>query len=307
MTDLVAPAPHLERAQDLDTDTHAVWLQREDLGPLGAFKWRGAQAHCASLVANGERGVVAASTGNFAAAVALAASDHELEAHVVVPRSVSAAKLARIRSHGATVHLAGLDLHDAVTAARALASDNGLHYFEDGGSEAQLRGVSALGRELATSDAASVVVPLACGALAAGVAQGLRQAGSTAAVVGVQVRPCSRFAARWHGHAEPEFRPQDTIADGLADDRIVDPAFAVCKAMLADVLVVEEAAIRAAVRELHVRSNVLAEGAGAAALAGVRAHPGAVPAGKTVLIVSGANIDVSLARELVGDQPADAS
>lgn len=298
--------PTLQRAAALDDDDHAIWLQREDLGPLGAFKWRGAQAHCAELAARGEDGVVAASTGNFAAAVAWAAQGQGLRAHVVVPESTSPAKLERLRQLGVMVHEHGATLHEAVDAARAIAKHEGLPYFEDGGSRAQLDGIGGLASELAAQQPAVVVAPVACGALAAGLALGLRRAGSDAAVVGVQARACSRFAARWHGTPAPPSRPAETIADGLADDRIVEPAFKVCHDLLADVVVVDEENLRSAIRELYLRAGVLAEAAGAAALAGLRTHPSAIPQGKTVLVVSGGNIADELAEEILGSSGSGA-
>jgi len=291
--------PRLERAAALDTDGHEVWLQREDLGPLASFKWRGALAHCADLAERGERGVVAASTGNFAAAVAWAARKHGLRAHVAVPETASGAKLERLRDLGAEVHRNGTTLGEAVSTAHAVAEREGLAYFEDGGSEAQLRGIAPLGRQLAAAQPAAVLVPVACGALAAGIAGGLREADAATGVIGVQARACSRLAARWHGYPDPPSEPTRTIADGLADDRIVEPAFGTCRALLSDILVVAEADLRASIRELHGKAGVLAEAAGAAALAGLRRSPEAVPAGKVIVLVSGGNITPELAADVL--------
>jgi threonine dehydratase len=197
------------------------------------------------------------------------------------------------------MHVHGQTLADAVEAARAIAAREGLPYFEDGGSAAQLEGVAPLGRSLADHDPSLILTPIACGALAAGIALGVKDAGSDAAVVGVQVRACSRFAARWHDRPEPPSRPEETIADGLADDRIVDPAFSTCRELLADVVVVEEATIHWAVRELAARAGVLAEGAGAAALAGLATHASGLPRGKVVIVVSGQNIAPELAERIL--------
>lgn len=291
---------HLHRAEALDDDDHRVWLCREDLGPLGSFKWRGADAHCRRLAEQGEQGVVAASTGNFAAAVAWAAGRHGLTAHVAVPERASAAKLERLDALGALVHRAGATLSDAATAAQKLARELGLPYFEDGGSAWQLEGTATLGAELADAGGSgAVVVPVACGALAAGVAMGLRETGAQTPVVGVQVRACSRLAARWHGRPDPPSRPAETIADGLADDRIVEPAFGACRRLLADVLVVDEDDVRNAMRALHRVMGTLPEGAGSTALAGLRRFPSDVPAGDVVVVVSGANVAADLAADVL--------
>ena len=289
-----------QRAAILDRPGHQVWLQREDRGPLRTFKWRGALAHCEALRREGARGVVAASTGNFAAAVAWSADRCGLPARVVVPETTSTAKLATLAELGADVVRHGAALGEAASHAQQLAAEAGLSYFEDGGSEWQIEGVSELGVELAAAAPDVVVVPVACGALAAGIVLGLRRAGSQAAVIGVQTRPCSRLAARFHGLPEPPSHPAWTIADGLADDRLVDPAFSTCLEELADVIVVEDDAIRSALRTMNERVGLLVEGAGAASLAALHAAPDRVGKGKVVLVVSGANIAPSLAAEILG-------
>lgn len=283
-------ATSLERAPALDTERHRVWLCREDLGPLGAFKWRGADTHCAHLASEGARGVVAASTGNFAAAVAWAAKRHGLLAEVVVPTDVSSAKYQRLLDLDANVHRHGANLAEAAEEAKRIAAESKLAFFEDGGSEWQLEGLATLGEALADRAFAAVVTPVACGALAGGVALGLKRAGATTEVVGVQPRACSRLAARFHQRPDPPSRPQDTLADGLADDRLVDPSFATCLELLRDILVVDEADLRRAMRALATVTGTMPEGAGAAALAGYRRFPGAVAPGDVAIIVSGANL-----------------
>jgi threonine dehydratase len=292
----------LVRTAELDDSGHRVWLCREDHGPLGSFKWRGTEGHCKALAATGERGVVAASTGNFAAAVAWSAQRHGLEAHVVVPVSASGAKLALLEGSNARVHRHGETLLDAAQKACELATGNGLRYFEDGGSPWQLDGIASLGRALAerAPGLAAVVVPVACGALAAGVAHGLRAASSSAAVVGVQARACSRLAARFHGEPDPPSRPGETIADGLADDRIVEPAFGVCQELLSDVVVIDEDDLWDAMRAIHRVTGTVPEAAGAAGLAGLRRWPARVPAGDVAVVVSGANVSREIEQRLVG-------
>jgi len=293
----VDPAPRLERAPALDRADRRVWLVREDLGPLGSFQWRGAAGHCAALAAAGAQGVVAASTGNFAAAVAWAAQRHGLGARVVVPEGISAAKHARLVLLGADVQRAGADLGEAVAVARRVAEERGWPYFEDGGSEAQLNGIATLGEALAERGLAAVLAPVACGALAAGIALGAARRGDTA-VVGVQVRACSRLAARFHGRPDPPSRPGETIADGLADDRLVEPAFGLCLSLLRDVLVVDETELRSSMRLLDRVVGTMPEGAGAAALAGFLGEPLSVPAGDVAVVVSGANLSAELRADV---------
>jgi threonine dehydratase len=290
----------LQRAEAFDSANHEVWLRREDLGPLRTFKWRGALAQCEQLQREGAAGVVAASTGNFAAAVVWAASKCGIAAKVVVPESTSSAKLETLEGLGADVVREGESLMDCVALAERLADRDGFFYFEDGGSAAQIEGISQIGVEIGEEARPDVViVPVACGALAAGIAGGLRRAGSQAAVIGVQARACSRLAARFHGQVDPPSRPSETIADGLADDRIVDPAYARCRELLSDVVVVDDSDIRAAIRALHGAVRILVEGAGAAPLAALVTHADQIPPGRVVLTISGANIAPDLAAEVL--------
>src|SRR5690606_9944586 len=131
------------------------------------------------------------------------------------------AKAAFIESQGATLHRSGPDLAAAAAHARRLAAEHDAPYFEDGASEAQLAGTATIGAELlaANLDLDAVVVPVACGALAAGLAAALHEH-SPVPVIGVQSIHFSRLAAQLRGEpSEPTGQP--TIADGLADDRIV--------------------------------------------------------------------------------------
>lgn len=289
------PTP-LEPAPGLSTARHEVWLKREDLGPLAAFKWRGALCHLAGLRESGVRSVVTASTGNHGAAVAWAALRLGLEAHVVLPAGGSALKRAHVERSGAVLHEVAGTLGEAAAESARLAEQLGAAAFDDGASDDQLLGAGTIAQELAGARAAAIVVPLACGALAGGIARALVRGGDPTPAIGVQVAGFSRLASRLQGL--PEHAPGTTIADGLADDRIVEPAFGACRS-LAAVEVVDEQPLREAVREMHERHGLLVEGAAAAPLALLRTRPERVPGGRVVLVISGANLDPELAAQLL--------
>jgi threonine dehydratase len=286
----IAPPTALEPAPDL-VPGRELLLKREDTGPTGAFKWRGALCACTALRDDGATGVVTASTGNHGAATAWAAARLGMAAHVVVPEDASAAKCDLIAAHGATLHRHAGPLDGAAEAARALAGELGLPFFEDGASEAQLRGTGTIGSELAGRGIAVVVVPLACGALAGGLARVLKADPDPPWIVGVQSAAFVRLGALWRGDPDPGLAGGDTFAGGLADNRIVEPAFSACRAHLDDVVAVDDRALRAAVRTLHDRCDILVEGAGAAALAAMQEHPEKIPLGRTALVLSGRNLD----------------
>jgi threonine dehydratase len=292
----VRPPTPLEPAPALSTARHEVWLKREDAGPLAAFKWRGALCHVAGMREAGVRCVVTASTGNHGAAVAWAAQRLGLDAHVVLPAGGSAVKRAHIERCGAALHEIAGGLDQAAAESARLAAELGAAAFEDGASADQLLGTGTIAQELAGARAAAIVVPLACGALAGGIAETLARGGDDTPAIGVQVAGFSRLARRLRGL--PEQPSGTTFADGLADDRIVEPAFGACRSLAAAEIVGEQD-LQDAVRELHDRVDLLVEGAAAAPLALLRTRPEAVPPGRVVLIVSGANLDPALAAQLL--------
>lgn len=291
------PTPVVPAALD---PSREILLKREDLGPNGSFKWRGALVACAQLRDQGAAAVVTASTGNHGAAVSWSAARLGMEAHVVVPVGANERKCATIAAHGAQIHHAGDSLVAAGAHAVALARELGAPFLEDGASAAQLQGTATIGEELRTLGALdAVVVPLACGALAGGVARALKASPGGPAVVGVQSVHFARIAARFHG--EPyEPRGGATFADGLADDRIVEPAYTACMRHLDDVVTVSDGELEEAVRELWTACQIRAEGAGAAPLAALRTHPSRIPGQRVVLLVSGANLDEHDGARILG-------
>lgn len=290
------PTP-LEPAPGLDAEL-AVLLKREDLGPNGSFKWRGSLCALSQFAFDGAAAVVTASTGNHGAATAWAAARLGLQAHVIVPADASGLKCSLIERNGARLHRIGRDLDSAVESARELAEQLAAPYFEDGATTAQLLGTGTIGHELAGSGVGTVIAPLAVGALVGGIGLGLAAAGSRAPLYGVQAEGYDMIARRLQGEGE---RPSPTVtfADGLADNRIVEPAFSICREHLEGVVVASEDELEAAVTELHQRSGVVAEGAGAAALAGLRTLRSGELQDPVALIVSGRNLDREIVRRLL--------
>lgn len=290
------------------SDDHEVLLKREDLGPNGSFKWRGALCACATLKANGVDTVTTASTGNHGAATAWAAVRLGMRAHVVVPAGASEVKCGQISALGAELHRDADSIDHAVRRALDLAAEQGGVMLEDGANEAQLLGTGTIGTELAEAGLGINVVltPLACGALAGGMATQLAKLEPKPWVIGVQSTEFPRLGALWRGEPDPGPDAGTTFAGGLADTRIVEPAFSACKDHLDDVVSVDDNELAAAVRELHIDHGLLVEGAAAAPLAALRAHPEAVPAGRVVMIISGRNLDADVAEWILGGEAAEA-
>jgi threonine dehydratase len=288
---VVAPTP-LEPAPEGLAPGREVWLKREDLHELGAFKWRGALPTLEEYRGRGARTVVTASTGNHGAATAWAARRLDMEAVVYAPEEASLTKLGRIRDLGADVRLAGADLDEAKDAAQAFADTEGAPFFEDGAERAQFAGYRAIGEEIleqAPRAPAAVIVPVGNGALLVGVGSALGDAAPEVERVGV-VAAAAPVMALSHEAGEPVPCDRcDTFADGLAVRVAIPLAVAELRRAADRMLRVSEREIAGAVGA-YSRAGIRAEGAAGAGLAALRQ----VERDPVVVIVTGANIDEEL-------------
>ena len=277
------PTP-LERAPASIAGGRDVWLKREDVHELGAFKWRGALP----TLERWSSDVVTASTGNHGAATAWAAKRLGVHATVFVPEQASATKLALLERWEADVRQVGADLDEAKDAARAFAEERGLPFFEDGVEPAQYEGYAAIGEEIrAVIDPAVVVVPVGNGALLIGVSRGLAPGART---VGVAAAAAPVMADSWHARGVVESASSETIADGLAVRVAIPQAVEALQSAADDMLLVTELELMRAV-VAYDDAGIRAEAAAAAAVA---ALPQVTTEGSIVLIVTGRNIDDAL-------------
>jgi threonine dehydratase len=277
------PTP-LERAPAAIAHGRDVWLKREDLHELGAFKWRGALPALERWGSD----VVTASTGNHGAAAAWAARRLGVRATVFVPREAAATKLALLERFGAEVRQVGGDLDEAKEAARAFADERSVPFFEDGAEPAQYDGYEAIGREIgAELEPEAVVVPVGNGALLIGVGRALP---GGARRIGVAAEAAPVMAESWHAGHVVESDRSATIADGLAVRVAIPQAVEALRESADEMLLVGELELMRAVAAYH-RAGIRAEAAAAAPLA---ALPRIAAEGPIVLIVTGRNIDDAL-------------
>jgi threonine dehydratase len=292
VTDLPTP---LEEAPPELSGGRPLFLKREDVHELGAFKWRGALPSLEKYRAGGADAVVTASTGNHGAATAWAAERTGMRAVVFVPEGASAAKVALLEQLGAELHPVGADLDESKDLAREHAASSDLPFFEDGAEPAQFEGYQAIGVEILRQlgePPGTVIVPVGNGALIIGIHRALPNA------IGVVAKeaPVMALSVRY---GEPvECDDSETFADGMAV-RVAIP-LAVEELHRADVpmTLVSEREIAHAVRD-YAGAGIRVEGSGAASLAAFRNL--APDEGPTVLIVTGRNIDDDLHRRCVED------
>jgi threonine dehydratase len=288
------PTP-LEEAPPGLAGGRPLFLKREDVHELGAFKWRGALPALEAFRARGADGVVTASTGNHGAASAWAAQRMGMRAVVFVPEGASEAKLGLLEQLGAELHRVGEDLDESKDLAREHAAANELPFFEDGAEPAQFDGYETIGEEILEQlgrAPATVVVPVGNGALIIGVGRAVGR------VTGVVAKEAPVMALSVEAGRPVDCDRSGTFADGMAVRVAIPLAVEEIRRMNAPMMMVSDREIARAVGD-YAAAGIRVEGAAAAALAAFRGlAPDSEP---TVLIVTGRNIDDELHRRAVED------
>jgi threo-3-hydroxy-L-aspartate ammonia-lyase len=269
-----------------------VLLKAEQFQRSGSFKFRGAYNRLSVLDPPARAaGVVAFSSGNHGAAVALAASLLGISAVVVVPANGSAVKLAAIEGYGAELRRYDPDRESREEVAAEIAADRDLTLIRPFDDYDVMAGQGTAGLELTEQvpDLDLVLVPVGGGGLAAGVATAVKGQLAGAAVVGVEPASASDTSQSMHAGRRVAIPEPDTIADGLRARQPGELTFAVNARLLDEVVTVSEVAIVEAMRFCFSRLKVVVEPSGAVALAALLT--GAVrPAGRTAVVLSGGNI-----------------
>ena len=281
----------------------ALHLKLESAQRTGSFKDRGALNRLLDLTPEERaRGVVTASAGNHAQAVAYHGSRLGVPVEVVMPEHTPLVKVANTRAFGAGIRFHGATLSDAMGEARRLEAAEGhvlVHPYDD---ERVIAGQGTIGLELLEQlpGPTAVVVPVGGGGLIAGIALAIREQRPDVRIYGVEASAAaSALASRRAGHVVP-IETTETIADGIAVKRVGDLTHPLLERYVDDIVAVGEPQIAAAVHLLLERQKVLAEGAAAAPLAAILA--GQLPLGPgdvVVTIVSGGNIDVNLVERII--------
>lgn len=274
----------------------AAYLKLENLQRTGAFKIRGALNAVLQLEgASRARGVVTASAGNHGQGVAVAAQLAGIPATIVLPHGVPLAKLTAIQRAGADTVLVDGGYEDAHAAATDLARERGSTYIHAFDDDAVIAGQGTVGSELLDDvpDLDTVVVPVGGGGLIAGVALAAAARQRRPRIVGVQAAGAPAAAESFRLGRLSE-SGASTIADGIAVRRPAERTFAVMQRLVDDVVTVTDEAIARAMVVLLESHKLLAEGAGAAALAAVLEGNGRIRGARVGVVVSGGNVDPNL-------------
>jgi threonine dehydratase len=295
------PTP-LRQSRTLSEITGAeLWLKFETRHYTASFKERGALNKLCSLsAAERGRGVIAMSAGNHAQGVAYHSRRLGIDATIVMPETTPFSKIHNTELLGAEVVLSGSSVDDAAAHARALAAERGfvfIHPFDD---PLIVAGQGTIGLELdaAAPPLDAVVVPIGGGGLISGIATALKALRPEVEVLGVQsARFPAAYAVRYPG-AEPGPHGR-TIADGIAVKQPGELTGAVIERLVDDILLVDEPHLERAVLHLLEIEKTVVEGAGAAGLAAVLAHPERFAGRRVGLVLCGGNIDSRLLSAVI--------
>ena len=302
----VAHHTALERASLLSARIGAqVWLKREDQQPVFSFKLRGAYNRMAQLSASERsRGVVAASAGNHAQGVALAASRLGIHATIVMPVTAPQVKIDAVRRFGGAftdVVLAGDSYNEAQAEAvrlRETLNATFVHPFDD---PDVIAGQATIALEILaqhTGPLHAVFVPVGGGGLIAGIASVIKARRPDVRVIGVQASDADSMAQALHAGARISLDEVGLFADGTAVKQVGELTFSLCQQHVDDVLRVDTDAICAAIRDIYQDTRSIPEPSGALALAGLKQYVTAHGdcEGALVAVVSGANMNFDRLR-----------
>ena len=275
-----------------------LWLKPESLQPTGSFKVRGAGHAVAQLdAARLLRGVVTHSSGNHGQAVAYAARAAGAPATVVMPERATVAKVEAVRRLGADVVL--VDAAERLSTAERLVAERGATLIPPYDHAAVIAGQGTVGLEIAEDlpDVQTVLVPVGGGGLVSGIAAAVKALCPRASVVGCEPALAGDLAEGFHlGRpvSWPVEQTARTMADGLRVGGVGELNWRHIERFVDDVVTVSEDAIAQAMRQLAFRSRLVAEPSGAVPVAALLEHGDALPAGTTVAVVSGGNVDPAM-------------
>ena len=281
---------------------YPLFFKCENLQRTGSFKIRGAlnflDNQPPALLRNG---LITASAGNHAQGVAFAATQAKIPSLVVMPENTPIAKILATRDYGAEVRLHGVNYDEATVLARQLEKDREMLYVPAFDHELIMAGQGTVGLEIMAdlADADTLVVPIGGGGLIAGVATAARGIRPDIRVVGVEAASAPAALLSHQAGAITTLAAARSLADGIALKQVGTLTFPVIEALVDEIVTVEEEEIAHAIVGLMEKSKLVVEGAGAVGLAALLYGKPGVASGKTVVVLSGGNIDVQTISRVV--------
>lgn len=277
------------------------WIKAENMQKTGAFKLRGAY-HKLSRLTNEEKalGVIAASAGNHAQGVAYSCQKMGIDCTIVMPKSAALSKIEATRSYGVKVELQGNTFNDAYEYARNLQSITKSIFIEPFDDEDVIAGQGTIGLEILEQleHVDAVVVPIGGGGLASGIALAIKTLKPNCKVYGVQSvnAPSMYESLKQNKITETQVK---TMADGIAVKKPGELTFELTKQYIDEVILISEEELAATILILLEKMKMVAEGAGAIAIAAVLFNKLDISDKNVVAVLSGGNIDVNFLAQII--------
>jgi len=288
---------------DLSRMTGAeVYLKLDNVQRTGAFKERGALNKILTLSdAEKQRGVVAASAGNHAQAVAYHACARGIAAQIVMPMMTPLVKAAATKAYGADVVLHGANYDEAYAFALESCAAQGMTFLHPFDDPEVINGQGSIGLELLEQvpGLEAVVVPIGGGGLISGVACALKESNPKVRVIGVQTERLPSMLRATEAGRPVTIPASATVADGIAVRRAGDVTLPLVQRYVDEIVTVDEEEIANAILVLLEKEKTLAEGAGAVAMATLLQRKTNLEGKKSAALVCGGNIDVSLLAKII--------
>ena len=279
-----------------------IYLKPENLQYTGSFKLRGACYKIACLTEEEKKkGVIACSAGNHAQGVALGATKNGIDSLICLPAGAPISKVEATKRYGAKVCLVPGVYDDAYQKALELKEEKGYKFIHPFDDEYVIAGQGTIGLELLNQlpDVEAVIVPIGGGGLISGVAYALKSLKPDVKVYGVQAQGAAsmlRSIEKAHRECLPSV---STVADGIAVKEPGEHTFEICSKYVDGIVTVTEDEICAAILALMEQQKLIAEGAGAVAVAAAMFNKVPVAGKKTICVVSGGNIDVTILSRVI--------
>ena len=279
-----------------------IYLKPENLQITGSFKIRGAYYKISQLTEEERaKGVIACSAGNHAQGVALGATSHGIKSLICLPEGAPISKVEATRRLGADICLVPGVYDDAYQRALQLRDEHGYTFIHPFNDEHVIAGQGTIGLELLEQlpDVEDVVVPIGGGGLISGVAYAMKMLNPKIKIYGVQAAGAPSMFDSIRDHKPETLEHVSTIADGIAVKTPGSLTYDICSNFVDEIGLVTEDEICAAILRLIEEEKMIAEGAGAVSVAAAMFNKVPVKGKKTVCLVSGGNIDVTILNRVI--------
>ena len=295
-----SPCVHTQSLSELTGSQ--VYLKLENLQMTGSFKERGALNKLLSLSETERaRGVIAASAGNHAQGVAYHAHRLGGQATILMPESTPLTKVTATKKYGAQVVLYGRTYDEAYDEAVMRQQQEGLNFIHAFDDDKVMAGQGTIGMEILEDNIRpeAILVPVGGGGLISGIAVAVKEKIPSCKIYGVQAKVAPAMKRSLEAGRIIPLKSSPTLADGIAVKSVGHLTFTVIQKYVDDILLVDEEEIAAAIMILLESEKTLVEGAGAAPLAALMYRDLPLKNKRTILVLSGGNIDINILSKII--------